>query len=584
MIYKRKNLKLFYRLLFVFLPFLILSIVLASVVLTWTSYQFFMKNIDQDYRNIIKSSAGEIRLFMNSSVKSLESLSMVLGATRLDSWRQEISLTAFNHSASEFMSIALVSVEGEELAFTGQVGRQVVYRENETFKQSLAGKSCISKVTLTRENIPYVHIAVPMFHLGQVTGILWADLNLKAVWDVLEGINIGATGTVHIMDLSGRLIGNREIDSVMNSVQMAGPQIIEQLGKAGENFVEWSDKRSDGDYYSLGFTIPNLGWVIVLSQLEQEIYAYLYDNIRWASIITLILCAVAIILGWNRTKHFLSPIHNLHRQAKKIGEGNLDQRVHIDSEDEIGELGMAFNEMIDSLKKYINNEVETAIELAHARSLTVIGTTYSQVTHEIGNFLNIVLMISKGMKNEPLTPKAQRYMWMLEKDTERITAFIKEFIQLAKKPDLHLEKTPLKGIIRDIFTTHQVEADQKGITLTCSWNPDLPLIRADGRLLYQVLSNLLKNGLEAMTEPGTVKIEGRVEGEHFKLAVEDTGPGMAQDIRDRIFDPFFTTKKKKGTGLGLSICRTIMEAHRGSIECQSEVGKGTSFILTFPLH
>jgi signal transduction histidine kinase len=582
--YKHKNLRLFYRLLLVFLPFLIFSIVLASVVLTWTNYRFFLKNINQDYRSIIKSSAGEIRLFMDNAVRSLEGLSLVLTAAKLDPWRQQMALTAFSHSASEFMSIALVTVDGREIASTGQPGERIVYTENDTFKHPLSGRSSISEVRLTRENIPYVHIAAPLFNLGQVTGVMWADLNLKSVWDVLEGINIGNTGTVYIMDLSGRLIGNRDINSVMNSLQVAGPQIMEQLAKAGDTPVEWHDERADGTYYSLGFTIPNLGWVVVLSQLDQEIYAYLYDNIRWAGIITLLICITAIILGWNRMKSFLNPIHNLHSQVKKIGEGDLEQRVQIESEDEIGELGMAFNEMVDSLKKYINNEVETAIELAHVRSLAVVGTTYSKVTHEIGNYLNVVLMVCAGMKSEQLNPRAQRYMWMLEKDTQRVSAFIKEFMQLAKRPNLQLEKTSLEGIVRDIFFSHQSEADQRGIVLSCNWNSDLPWIKADSRLLYQVLSNLLKNAMEAMTEPGTLRIEGRVDGEQFKLEVEDTGPGMTPDVLNHIFDPFFTTKDQKGTGLGLSICKTIMEAHRGGIECRSELGKGTSFILTFPLH
>lgn len=581
---KLKNRKLFYRLLLIFLPFLMLSIVSASVVLTWSSYRFFLQNINQDYKNIIKASAGEIRIFMDSSVKELEGLAMVLDATKLDPWRKEMSLAAFSQSATEFMSVALVSVEGEELAATGQRGELVRYKENDLFKGSLSGRSGISGVLLTRENIPYVHVAVPMRHLGQVTGVLWADLNLKAVWNVLEGINIGDTGTVYIMDLSGRLIGNRDINSVMNSVQMTGPEIIEKLRTAGDTPVEWNDERDKESYYNLGFTIPNLEWVVVLTQLDDEIYAYVYGNMHWAAIITLMICAAAVVLGWYGMKRFLAPIHDLHKQVKKIGEGDLSQRVEVVSADEIGELGMAFNEMVASLKKHINKELETSMELAHTRSLAVIGTTYSQVTHEIGNYLNIVLIISANMKNEPLTPKGEKYMNMLSKDTERVAAFIKDFMHLVRKPDLRLESTSLVGIIRDAFYAYQSEAEHKGVELACNWKPDLPAVKADASLLYQVLSNLVKNALEAIPASGAIRIEGKLEGESLRLEIEDTGPGIAQDTLDHIFDPFFTTKQRKGTGLGLSICKTIMEAHRGSIHCQSEEGKGTSFILMFPLH
>ena len=94
---------------------------------------------------------------------------------------------------------------------------------------------------------------------------------------------------------------------------------------------------------------------------------------------------------------------------------------------------------------------------------------------------------------------------------------------------------------------------------------------------------MLKNSLEAMTDSGRIRIEGRIEGEYLQVRIEDTGPGIEPDILERIFDPFFTTKGKKGTGLGLSIVKTILEAHRGAIECRSELKKGTTFILRLPL-
>jgi signal transduction histidine kinase len=82
-----------------------------------------------------------------------------------------------------------------------------------------------------------------------------------------------------------------------------------------------------------------------------------------------------------------------------------------------------------------------------------------------------------------------------------------------------------------------------------------------------------------MTDPGSISIEVGIEGEHLLIRIEDTGPGMGPDVLEQIFDPFFTTKGGKGTGLGLSIVKTIVEAHRGTIECQSALGKGTTFIL-----
>ena len=97
------------------------------------------------------------------------------------------------------------------------------------------------------------------------------------------------------------------------------------------------------------------------------------------------------------------------------------------------------------------------------------------------------------------------------------------------------------------------------------------------------MNNLVKNALEAIGGPGKISIEGRIEGESLVVMIEDTGPGIAPEILEEMFDPFFTTKGKKGTGLGLSIVKTIMEAHRGTIECESDVTRGTTFVLRLPL-
>ena len=83
---------------------------------------------------------------------------------------------------------------------------------------------------------------------------------------------------------------------------------------------------------------------------------------------------------------------------------------------------------------------------------------------------------------------------------------------------------------------------------------------------------------------GNITIEGKIQNGQLLIRLEDTGPGIKEDVLAQVFDPFFTTKEKKGTGLGLSIVKTIVETHRGSIECHSELNKGTTFIVQLPLH
>lgn len=580
---KIKRKKLVYKLLLFVLPFLILSIVVTSIILSWTNYNYFLKTINQDYRNIIKSSAGEIRLFVKNAQQKLEGLARIMSATKLDNWQKEMALNAFNHSADQFISVSLLSSDGNMIVSTNPEKESIDSGRDEIFGKVLAGQTAISKVMLNRDIIPFMYMAVPIFHIGEVKEVLWGKLNIKSIWDVLEEIKIGRTGHVCIMDTSGRFIGHREFHRIVMSGTPKKPEIVKKLLES-DTPINWIEEKDGTKFYCLGYHIKNLGWTIILTQTYPEIHVYLNQNVYWAIFLTAFMCMAAIILGWNRAKHFMAPIQNMHAQVKRISQGDLDQKVSVESNDEIGDLGQAFNEMTDSLKGFIRREVETAKKLVHARNLAVLGSTSSKVTHEVGNLLNNLGLTLSILKIETLSPRGKKALEIIEKDVVRVKEFILNFLQFAKKPEVHLEKVSMEGIIQEVSMVYRQEAEKRGIHFELNWPPDLPPVSVDSDLMYQAVNNLIKNSLEAMADHGNITIEGKIQNGQLLIRFEDTGPGIKEDVLAQVFDPFFTTKEKKGTGLGLSIVKTIVETHRGSIECHSELNKGTTFIVQLPLH
>ncbi len=577
-----KKKKLIYQFLSFILPFIILSIVITSTILSLTNNNLFQKTIAQDYANIIKSSAGEIRLFMDNSQRNLESLALLISSTKLDFWQKEIALTAFVHTNTQFVSVDLFSAKGNKTVSTLSGGQSLNERDRKLFDRALSGQEAISGVITSDKDIPFVCLALPVFRLGKVEEVLWAKLDLKAVWDILEGITIGDTGQVYILDVSGRIIAHREIDKVVRSQSAERPEVLKKIRNAQEP-VKWIENKENGSYYNLGVYIPGLDWIVVLNQPGREIYAYLYQNIYWAVLITFIISIVAVFLGWRRGRRFLEPIQTLHRQVREIGQGNLDQKVFIESENEIGDLGIAFNEMTDSLKEHIAREVETVKELAHSKNLALLGTASSKMTHEVGNFLNGIQMVLAGLKQESLSKKGEKVLEIIQRESIHLNDYIHKFLQFSKKPALRLQKSPLDLIIKEILTIVGPDAEKKGVQITFNWDASIPLVSIDAGLMGQVFNNLIKNSIEAISDDGKITITGNIENGNLIISVKDTGEGIAAENVENIFEPFFTTKGSRGTGLGMPIVKFNIEAHGGTIQCTSKPGKGTTFVIRLPI-
>ena len=577
-----KKTKILYRFLAFVLPFIILSILMTGIMLTWTGYVNFQKSIRQDYGNIIRSSAGEIRLFMQNAKNNLVSIAWVIAATKIDPWQQQMALTAYNQRTPMFMAMSLISPVGKTIATTRWEPQNFADTNTGLFKKALSGKTAVSRVMILKGELPFAYIAVPVKRLGQVTEILWGELNLKSVWDVLEGIRIGRTGQVYIMDLSGRYIAHREIGRVLAPPPKKRPKIFENIRQS--NFpLQWTGDEDGKKTYHMGMYIPDLDWIVVLQQSLPEIYAHLYRDIYLAVFLTGIICLVAVLVGWRYVRRFLMPIESLHQQVQRISKGDLEHKISVKSEDEIGELGYAFNHMTDALKAYIQREIETAKDLVHAKNLAVLGTTSGKVTHEVGNLLNNVGLTLRVLERETFSPQGKNALKVLEKESRRVRGFIHNFLQFAKKPELHLAETSMAAIVDEVATALKPEADQRNIRFELHWPDGIPRVNIDAGLFYQAITNLVKNSLEAIVESGVVRITGLIEGEHLCVRIEDTGPGIDPKILENVFDPFFSTKGKKGTGLGMSIVKTIVEAHGGTIDVRSSPADGTRMMLRIPI-
>jgi len=187
-------------------------------------------------------------------------------------------------------------------------------------------------------------------------------------------------------------------------------------------------------------------------------------------------------------------------------------------------------------------------------------------------------IIEKKPQDERNGDFAQRIV----SETLRLETLVNELLSYAKSDRESMDTVNLADLIFHVTELLRSEAEQHQVKIISECQEDIQLYGNRDRLT-QVLLNVVKNAVQAMTEGGTVLITADTDGKNAKIKVSDTGSGISEEVMSRIFDPFFTTKAR-GTGLGLALCRKIVEEHDGEISVQSVVGEGTSVSITLPIH
>ena len=252
--------------------------------------------------------------------------------------------------------------------------------------------------------------------------------------------------------------------------------------------------------------------------------------------------------------------------------------------------------IVEDITDRIQNEKirsELEAQLRQSQKMEAVGQLSGGIAHDFNNILTVIQGNAALLQNLDLEPAEIRDCSnQISRASERAAGLTRQLLMFARKQEMKLVNLDLNETIAQI-TKMLNRILGEDITLRAEYAPTLPLIHADIGMMEQIIMNLAVNARDAMTNGGKLTLrtgtEKRVDKDtgieetHVRLEITDTGSGIAPEILPRIFEPFFTTKEiGKGTGLGLATVYGIVEQHRGEIAVQSEPGKGTTFILTFP--
>lgn len=315
--------------------------------------------------------------------------------------------------------------------------------------------------------------------------------------------------------------------------------------------------------------------------------------------------ALLILFGYFLLSRYLvNPINKLIKLTEDISDGNLTQTpLFLSDKNEIGKLFSALNTLSENLKtekekinaqfkklEEKNKELQQAHdEVIQAEKLASVGRLAAGIAHEIGNPLGIILGYIHMLRDQKPNDQIRTdYLNRMEKETERVNAIVRDFLDYSRPGKQNIKEIDLNKIIHETFSLFSGQKDFENITVSFNLADNLPPLPADEKEMQQLLINFALNSRDAMPEGGTLTITSGLDStnkeDRLCLIITDTGTGIPESDQNKIFDPFFTTKEEgKGTGLGLSNVHRIVKSLNGEIELTNSCEKGTTFTIRIPL-
>lgn len=303
------------------------------------------------------------------------------------------------------------------------------------------------------------------------------------------------------------------------------------------------------------------------------------------------------------------PVHELIRGAQVVASGNLDTEIEVKSQDELGQLATAFNQMTGDLRDAQHELTEwsnilesklrektdelsrTQQQIAHMDKMASLGKLAATVAHELNNplagILNYAKLVDRTIQESetdlPEKEELYRHLRLIQKEASRSGEIVRNLLIFARPAGVELALHSLNQILDRSVMLVRHHIEMSGIKLEMTVLLDDDQLVCDADQMEQAIVALLVNAVEAMPNGGTLKIIiDDIDGS-INISIADSGVGIQEEALSSIFEPFFTSKEKTdGAGLGLAVVYGIIQRHQAHIEVESTIGVGTMFRIKLP--
>lgn len=315
-------------------------------------------------------------------------------------------------------------------------------------------------------------------------------------------------------------------------------------------------------------------------------YKSLQNTMKSAIMFELVSGAMLLILGLFIVKrwgsYFVKPIRQITETAEHISNLEFDNKVYVNSEDELGQLAVAINKMSDHLEA---NVIQLQDDIENRKKLV------RNLSHEIKSPIAVIMGYSDRMKaalkKDP--DKAIKYSEIISDESSRVDILVKEMLELSRmeqeNDDIHMEKIEAKRLFNDLNKRFEQEYMDRDIIYKDEYNSD-DTFYADYVLVERAVYNLIRNAATYVSgDPAVIRVNGYIEGLYYVINVFNTGSMIPDEDRKSIWEPFSKVDKarsrsRKGFGVGLAIVREIVEKHKGAYSVVNN-SDGVTFSISF---
>jgi len=532
---------------------LVLSLVPLVIVIT-ISYFWFQQILKDDFRNQFKWEIGNtkqsIESFLNERLSGLRFLSSAYTYDQLSD--QKILADAFLKFKREFsglVDIGVIDSNGIQRSYVGPYHLEgKVYSNQDWFNEIVVRSSNVSDVFMGYRRIPHFAIAVKKELPEKGTfWILRATIDMETLKKYASTINLRENDDAFIVNHEGIL---------QTSSQFHG----DVLEKIKENFALPREDISIKELEEMNYKhsihgyayIKNSPWILV-AVINSNPYGKIpriFRNELFVISIISILIAVTVNIIMTQT-------------------------------------------VVNRIKAADMERAEAIASTEHASKLASVGRLAAGVAHEINNPLAIINEKAGLMKDilevsGDLQQNKEKFLGLISgifDSVIRCRTITHRLLGFSRRMEMSHDAIDVNATVKEVLDFLEKEISFRNIRMELNLSEDLPKILTDKGQVQQVFLNIINNAIDAVDEGGLIEVSSIVkDNQVVRVSIRDNGSGIPKDILKHIFEPFYTTKGKgKGTGLGLSISYGIMQRLGGTILVESEVNKGTTFVVEIPV-